>query len=100
MEKIRYRRKVEFTSDRTAALWGAKIPSGSSLYAAQPLILVVKSSQHAEANPLPRKQMVGGYAIEGAGQNARPSLVYMCSGAGNGTRTRDPLLGKNDGSGE
>ena len=29
-----------------------------------------------------------------AGRNAQPSLMYMCSGAGNGTRTRDPLLGK------
>ena len=28
-----------------------------------------------------------------AGRNAQPSLMYMCSGAGNGTRTRDPLLG-------
>ncbi len=29
-----------------------------------------------------------------AGRNAQPSSMYMCSGAGNGTRTRDPLLGK------
>ena len=29
-----------------------------------------------------------------AGRFAQPSLVYVCVGAGNGTRTRDPLLGK------
>ena len=27
-----------------------------------------------------------------AGHFAQPSLVYVCSGAGNGTRTRDILL--------
>jgi hypothetical protein len=41
--------------------------------------------------------MVGGSASRRAGQNAQPSLMYVCSGAGNGTRTRDPLLGKNAG---
>ena len=45
------------------------------------------------ASPLPRKQMVAGLAAKEAGRNAQPSLMYMCSGAGNGTRTRDPLLG-------
>ena len=29
-----------------------------------------------------------------AGHFAQPSYMYMCSGAGKGTRTPDPLLGK------
>jgi len=40
------------------------------------------------ANPLPRKQMVTDLWREKAGRIARPSIVYMFVGAGNGTRTR------------
>ena len=46
------------------------------------------------ANPLLRNQMVVDLKRKRLGEMRRPSLMYMCSGAGNGTRTRDPLLGK------
>ncbi len=43
----------------------------------------------------PSAQKAGGrwFETKEAGRNAQPSLMYMYSGAGNGTRTRDPLLG-------
>jgi len=44
----------------------------------------------------PSAQKADGRSFEAkkAGRFAQPSLMYMCPGAGNGTRTRDPLLGK------
>jgi len=54
----------------------------------------IAECRQRSADPLPRKQMVGSFEAKKAGRLAQASLVYMRPGAGNGTRTHDPLLGK------
>jgi len=47
-----------------------------------------------ERKPSASKADGRSFEAKKAGRTAQPSLMYMCPGAGNGTRTRDPLLGK------
>ena len=46
----------------------------------------------------PSAQKADGWpsAMQKAGRNAQPSLMYICSGAGDGIRTRDVLLGRQE----